>query len=82
MSTLMTTAQERLMQCEPETCPMCGEDHGRYDRTHAPVYDEDRIHRAAHCCLWKSYDHPARVRIAERVESGANWADAIEGEAK
>lgn len=85
MSALYTTAQELLAQCAPVECPVCGRDHSRpeddaFDFPWGPQTDPDEIHHAAHCCLWKTYDHAARVRIAERVEAGANWADAIDGE--
>ena len=87
---LMTTEQERISEAQPYECPMCGKDHCRPgDEALESIYefgepaiDPDEIHHAAHCCLWKTRDHAARVRIAERVEAGANWADAIEGEAK
>lgn len=85
--TYLTTAQERLSDCAPWECPVCGRDHGTgddspYEFPGTPVAEPDEIHHAAHCCLWKDYDHAARVRIAERVEAGATWADAIEGEIK
>jgi hypothetical protein len=81
--TLLTTAEERLRECNPTTCPVCGESHC-VDGDEFPMgptgYDPDEIHRAAHCCLWKTHDHAARVRIADRVEAGQDWATAIAGE--
>ncbi len=34
-------------------------------------------HEAANCCLWKDLDAPARWRIADAVDAGASWTDAI-----
>lgn len=80
----LTTAQHELMQCPNYVCPACHRSHGgaTYDEYGEEVdtTEADAIHLAAHCCLWKTHDHPARVRIAERVEAGSNWAEAIEGE--
>lgn len=85
--TLLSTAQHRLIGCAPYECPICERDHCRpgddsCEFFGAPAADPDEIHHAAHCCLWRDHDHAARVRIAERVEAGANWAEAIEGERK
>lgn len=32
---------------------------------------------AADCCLWKDLDAPARWTIADKVNKGATWAEAI-----
>ena len=63
-----------LGQTEPCECPICQRDWSRERR-----FDEDAIHEAAHCCLWKYIGHAERVSIAERVERGMSWEDAING---
>lgn len=73
-SSLQTTERTRMEGVASTECPICGEDYG------SQLYVEDATHHAAHCCLWKRFDHAKRVRIACRVESGINWAQAIEGE--
>lgn len=81
--TLLTTAHQHLQECDECRCPICGQYHQQYEpETDTYSRADEAIHQAAHCCLWKNYDHAARVRIAERVEAGANWADAIDGESK
>ncbi len=35
-------------------------------------------HDAANCCLWKDLDASARFRIANAVDAGKTWADALE----
>lgn len=86
---LQTTANAVLESLAPTECPVCHKDHDRRapDDLEDFAYpgerhlgDEDEIHHAAHCCLWRSYDHAARTRIAQRVEEGSNWAEAIQGE--
>ena len=57
---------------EAERCPLCG--------TQQWGNHEDSIHKAAHCCLWKYMSHPERVKVAERVERGMSWQEAINGE--
>lgn len=79
--TLTTTARERRAACAPYECPICERDHCRGEDEWSAI-DPDEIHHAAHCCLWTQFDHAARVRIAERVEAGSDWADAIDGETK
>lgn len=32
---------------------------------------------ATDCCLWKDLDAPTRRALADRVEAGATWADAL-----
>lgn len=60
-------------EAEASECPICGSgQRGDHD---------DRIHLAAHCCLWKHFPHHERVRIAERVERGMSWDQAINGDA-
>lgn len=82
----LTTAHEWLRECPASQCPVCRKDFSCQEEDTAWLYtpepdaEPDEIHHAAHCCLWKDHDHAARVRIAERVEAGANWAEAIEGE--
>lgn len=45
-------------------CPVCGEQYNS--------------HRdAADCCLWKDIDALTRWRIADAVESGKSWQEAI-----
>lgn len=45
-------------------CPVCTTQHSEY-----------RL--AADCCLWKDLPAPTRWRIADAVEAGATWLDAI-----
>lgn len=48
----------------PTGCPVCGagcKDH----------------HDAANCCLWKDLTPLARFNVANAVERGAEWPDAI-----
>lgn len=48
----------------PTGCPVCGagcKDH----------------HDAANCCLWKDLAPMARFNVANAVERGAEWLDAI-----
>lgn len=49
---------------EASSCPVCG---NRYGEPHV----------AADCCLWKDLDAPSRWRIADAVEAGATWAEAL-----
>lgn len=46
-------------------CPVCRQGGNR------------DYHAAASCCLWKDLDAPARWRIADAVEAGASWDEAI-----
>lgn len=48
----------------PQVCPIC-------DAVHKDSYN------AADCCLWKSLDAPTRRRIADQVEAGSTWTEAI-----
>lgn len=34
-------------------------------------------YEAADCCLWRDLAMPKRFRVAQAVEAGAEWADAI-----
>lgn len=45
-------------------CPICGAGHP--DHRHA-----------VDCCLWKDIDAPTRWKIADAVELGATWEEAI-----
>lgn len=45
-------------------CPVC------YDRHNSP-------REAADCCLWKDLDAPTRWRMADQVEAGATWTEAL-----
>jgi hypothetical protein len=48
----------------PVSCPVCG---NRFD-----------AHRdAADCCLWKDLDAITRWRVADAVDAGATWAEAL-----
>ena len=49
-------------------CPVC----------HSKCKD---THDAANCCLWKDLDVAARFRIAQAVDAGAEWGEAIAKEA-
>lgn len=56
--------EETAVEPSAPNCPVCGE---KYDS-----------HRAASdCCLWKDLDAPTRWKIADAVEAGAEWADAL-----
>lgn len=46
-------------------CPVCQAQH----RTEREAVD---------CCLWRDIDAPTRWRIADAVEAGATWVEAIE----
>ena len=47
-----------------EPCPVCATNH--------------HDHRnAADCCLWRDLDAPTRWRIADAVEAGSTWVDAM-----
>lgn len=64
-----------IIHLDPEAaeywqCPLCLSSHWGSRG--------DRIHQAAHCCLWKFIGHSDRVRIAEMVEAGSEWQEAIE----
>ena len=78
-----TSELQRLRETAPDQCPICSRDHGDdWEGDDWLGANEDDIHKAAHCCLWKTHDHAARVRIAARVEAGSDWYDAIQGERK
>jgi hypothetical protein len=49
---------------ESDDCPVCG----------AESYD---YRAATDCCLWKDLDAPKRWAIADAVEAGATWQEAI-----
>jgi len=49
---------------EDAACPVCNAKH----------LDE---RTAADCCLWHDFDAPTRWAIADKVERGATWAEAI-----
>lgn len=56
--------------CTPDAnCPVCTNYAGS-------------IHEAASCCLWKDFDMATRHRIADAVELGSTWIEAIEAESK
>lgn len=76
----LTSAQDRIAQCEPERCPLCGKEHYDDEDDFEPVDQAEAIEAAAHCCLWKVVGHPVRVRIAGRVNSGATWLEAMQAE--
>lgn len=48
---------------------------------HCPVCDsligEGAYREASDCCLWHDFDAPARWAIADKVEAGSTWQDAI-----
>lgn len=48
-------------------CPVCGSAASDY-------------RHAVDCCLWRDVDAPTRWRIADAVEAGAEWMDAIHKE--
>ena len=59
--------------CEPRSkaapsdepmCPVCGSSHIDH-------------YAAADCCLWKDLDITARMKVAAAVESGSDWATAL-----
>lgn len=72
-------------------CPDCSERHEDEDavvdcckaeRDHiisCPVCGAlaDGYLDAADCCLWKDLDMATRYRIADAVEAGSTWADAL-----
>lgn len=75
----LTTAEDQLAHCEPERCPLCDTEH--YEDEDSEQLDRDEsIEAAVHCCMWKRVDHPTRLRIAGRLQSGANWLEALTAE--
>lgn len=60
------SAPEGHDQDGPVACPVCGSSHRDY-------------HVAAECCLWHDLDAPTRWRVADAVEAGSSWEDAISG---
>lgn len=48
-----------------DNCPACGKEASDF-------------REAADCCLWKDLDAPKRWAIADAVEAGATWQEAIE----
>ena len=60
-------SDEGTLGASSQCCPVCGEDGGDY-------------RDAADCCLWKDLAAPARWRIADAVEAGSTWQEAIEQE--
>lgn len=61
----------------------CCQDEEEQDlnlRTKCPVCltDHDDTHNAAHCCLWKDLTWLQRHLIANCVEAGTPWPEAIE----
>ena len=45
-------------------CPVCATGHSDH-------------REAADCCLWRDLDAPTRWRIADAVDAGATWEDAM-----
>ena len=45
-------------------CPVCTVKHSEH-------------REAADCCLWRDLDAPARWCVADAVEAGATWAEAL-----
>lgn len=48
----------------PNCCPVCG------DSTSSP-------HSAVECCLWKDLDHLTRWKVADAVDAGTPWREAL-----
>lgn len=69
-----------------ECCAAANDDSAREPTALAPSHcpvcrqraEADSTYAAAECCLWKSVGHWDRYRIAQAVEAGAGWIDAIE----
>ena len=63
---------DALQCCEPAghdqdaeiACPVCTVKHIDH-------------REAADCCLWRDLDAPTRWRVADAVEAGATWAEAL-----
>lgn len=71
-------------RCDAEDC--CADDAKSEPTALAPSHcpvcrqraEAGSTYAAAECCLWKSVGHWDRYRIAQAVEAGAGWIDAIE----
>lgn len=50
---------------DPIECPVCGS-----------ACDDHR--EAASCCLWKDLDAPTRWKVADAVEAGVTWTEALQ----
>lgn len=48
----------------PNACPVCAAEYGN-------------TREATNCCLWKDIDAPTRYALADRVEGGATWPEAL-----
>lgn len=68
---------------EDEALDCCQDDEAEDNRPalhdHCPVCRTEHhdTHAAANCCLWKDLTVLQRFLIANEVEAGANWLDAI-----
>lgn len=58
-------AEEDPDDQEPDDCPVCGSESYDY-------------RAATDCCMWKDLDAPKRWAIADAVEAGATWQEAIQ----
>ena len=58
-------AEEEPDDQESTDCPVCGSESYDY-------------RAATDCCLWKDLDAPKRWAIADAVEDGVTWQEAIE----
>lgn len=56
--------QGKPLDADRPACPVCGEN-----------YSDHRT--AADCCLWKDIDALTRWKVADAVERGASWAEAL-----
>lgn len=64
--TTETSAEECCLPlAQIHECPICESEAGS-------------VHEEASCCLWKDFDMATRHRIADSVEAGSTWREAIE----
>jgi hypothetical protein len=69
-----------LHEAEDDAASCCAPSGGGTDHdTRCPVCSEEAadFRAAADCCLWKDLAAPVRWRIADAVEAGATWTDAL-----
>ncbi len=61
-----TETDDRLPDEIPVYCPVCDK-----------LIGEGEYREATNCCLWKDFGPFERYAIADKVEAGATWAEAI-----
>lgn len=62
----------------PEMCPVCSTLYADGETDDDDVIVSG-LYAAVGCCLWKDFNALERQRIAEAIEAGATWLEAING---